>query len=111
MEVSALGRAVDHARLAIENSPLFFLLDPSVPVELGRELDFDLDLFLLIYEGFFGHLNAELVLASILSLVLILHIGVHISIEKLSARGIGEHQPDALIRGASPLYQLIVRLN
>lgn len=50
-------------------------------VEFGGELDFGLDLLFVINEGLVGQLDAELVLTSILSLVLVLHIGVHIAVE------------------------------
>ena len=82
MEVSTSLRAIYHARLAVKVTAL--LLNPlsSVSVELGRELDFGLDLMIIIFEGIFGELHTKLILSRIFSFILILHIRVHISVEE-----------------------------
>jgi hypothetical protein len=52
-------------------------------VELGGKLDLGLDLLIFILECHLCKLDAELVFACLLSLILILNIWVHITIEEL----------------------------
>ena len=109
VEVATFCRAVDHACLAVKNAPLFLLLDPSVSVEFGAELDLDLDLGVGRLECLLSQLDAKLVLSSILGFVLILHVRVHITVEKLLALSVCQHEPHTLVRGATSVNQFVVR--
>ena len=104
MEISASFRAINHACFAVENTALLIYSLSSVPVELGRELDLGFDLLSFIVESTFGQLHAKLILSGIVSFVLVLHIRMHISIEKCIIISIFKEKPDTLIRGSTILY-------
>ncbi len=70
-------------------------------MEFSGKLDLGLDFLSLASECHLGKLDTELVLAGLFSIVLILHIRVHIAIEKLGVVLISQLESHTLIRCAS----------
>ena len=81
------------------------------PVEFGREFDFSFDLLLFVSESQFSKHHTEFVFACIFRVVLILHIWMNISIEKLFVIFVSEHESDALIGCFTAIPKVIVGLN
>ena len=81
------------------------------PVEFGREFDFSFDLLLFVSESQFSQHYTELVFTCFLRVVLILHIWMNISIEKLFVIFVSEHESDALIGSFTAISKVIVSLN
>ena len=66
-------------------------------MELCGELDLSLDLLIVARECHLCELHAKLVFASLLCLVLVLHIWVHVTIEKLRVVFVSQLQSHSLV--------------
>ena len=86
------------------------LLKSSVltSVEFGRELNLGLDLLVIISEGVFCDLNAQLIFTSIVSFIFILNVRVNITIEELVFILVSEHESDTLVWCTSTLDESII---
>ena len=59
-------------------------------MEFSRELDLCLDALILADKGFLGKLYTKLVFTRLFSFVLVLHVGMDISIEKLGSISVSQ---------------------
>ena len=66
-------------------------------MELRRELYFSLDLLIVGGERHLGELNAQVVLARCFCLVLILHVRMDVSVEKLRVVLVSQLKSHALV--------------
>jgi hypothetical protein len=70
-------------------------------VELSGELHFGLDALILALKCALCQLHAQLVFAGLLSLVLVLHVRVHIAVKERRAVFVAKGKSHALIRSAA----------
>jgi len=77
-------------------------------VEFGGKLSLGLNKLVLFIESHFSQLNAELELATLLDLVLVLHIWVHVTKEELLVSLVSEADTHSLVGGEALENQLVV---
>ena len=80
-------------------------------MELSGELDLGLDLGVVVGKGHLGELYAQLVLTSVFSLVLVLHVRVHVAIEQLLVILVSQLEANTLVWSAAPLDHEVIGLN
>lgn len=80
-------------------------------MELRRKLDFCFDLHGWVWESLLSELNTELVDSGLGCLILILHVGMHVSEKELLITLICELQPDTLIGGLALGSQTVIGLH
>lgn len=78
------------------------------PVELGRELDVCLDLFLWIFVNFILQRNAKLELAFRFCFVLILYVRVYLAFEKWLTIGVCKVHLDAIVSCKTTRNSLVI---
>ena len=80
-------------------------------MEFSRKFDFCFDFWLFASESHLCKHHTELVFPSICRVIFILHVWVHITIEKLLVVFVCQHQTHALISCLTPSSQIIVSLD
>lgn len=72
-------------------------------MELRIEFNLRLNALVLTGKCVLGQHDAQLILPSLLSLILILHVWVHVTIEELYAGSVGKFHSDTLVGRATHL--------
>ena len=94
--------------ISIKRFILLFKSSVLTSVEFGGELNLGLDLLVIISEGVFCDLNAQLIFTSIVSFIFILNVRVNITIEELVFILVSEHESDTLVWCTSTLDESII---
>lgn len=80
-------------------------------MELGGELHLGLNKLVLLVESMLGQANAKSELATLVDLVLVLHVGVHVTKEQLFIVFVRESQTHALVWRIALQFEIVVCLH
>merc|ERR1711994_278566 len=108
MEVTIILGTINHTSFSFKEAASLSNSSSSISVEFGRELNLGLDLLVIISEGVFCDLNAQLIFTSIVSFIFILNVRVNITIEELVFILVSEHESDSLVWCTSTLDESII---